>query len=76
MLVQAQMWNARLAVHPVLLRTDEGRLFLMNPFSGRDEEVTQQYISMHIASPVQAGPRQFAGGMYLDTGLALRVTRA
>jgi hypothetical protein len=47
---------------------------MMNPFSGRDDEVTQQQISMHIASPVQAGPRQFAGGMYLDTGLALRVT--
>jgi len=74
MLIQAQIWNARLAVHPVLLRTDEGRLFMMNPFSGRDDEVTQQHISMHIASPVQAGPQQFAGGMYLDTGLALRVT--
>ncbi len=75
-LIQVQMWNGRLAVHPVLLRAEEERLFLMNPFSGRDEEVTQQHISMHIASPVHAGPRQFAGGMYLDTGLALRVVRA
>ncbi len=74
MLIQAQMWNGRLAVHPLLLRADEGRLFIMNPFSGRDDEVTQQHISMHIASPVHAGPRQFAGGMYLDTGLALPVT--
>ncbi len=76
MMIQAQMWNARLAVHPVLLRADEGRLFLMNPFNGRDDEVTPQYISMHIASSVHAGPRQFAGGIYLDTGLALRVTSA
>jgi hypothetical protein len=74
MLIQAQMWNGRLALHPVLLRADEEKLFMMNPFSGRDDEVTQQQISMHIASPVQAGPRQFAGGRYLDTGLALRVT--
>jgi len=75
-LIQAQMWNGRLSVHPVLLRADEGRLFMMNPFSGRDDEVTQQHISMHVASPVHAGPRQFADGMYLDTGLALRVVRA
>jgi hypothetical protein len=74
MLIQAQMWNGRLAVHPVVLRADEERLYMMNPFNGRDDEVTQQHISMHIASPVHAGPRQFAGGIYLDTGLALRVT--
>ncbi len=73
-LIQAQMWNGRLAVHPVLLRSDEERLFVMNPFNGRDDEVTPQHISMHIASPVHAGPQQFAGGLYLDTGLALRVT--
>ncbi len=72
-LLQAQMWKARLAVHPLLLRADKGRLFLMNPFTGRDEEVTQQHLSVHIASPVHAGPRQFAGGIYLDTGVALRV---
>jgi len=71
-LVQLQMWNARLAMHPLLLRADEG-LFVMNPFTGRDEEVTRQHLSLNIASPVRAGPRQFAGGMYLDTGIALRV---
>jgi hypothetical protein len=74
-LLQAQMWNARLAVHPLLVRADEGRLFVMNPFTGRDEEVTHQHLSVHIASPVHAGPRQFAGGIYLDTGLALRLVQ-
>jgi hypothetical protein len=72
-LIQAQMWNARLALHPLLLRAHEGRLFLMNPLTGRDEEIAHEDLSMHAASPVQAGPRQFAGGIYLDTGLALRV---
>jgi hypothetical protein len=47
----------------------------MNPFNGRDEEVTQRHLSVHIASPVAAGARQFAGGIYLDLGLALRVAR-
>jgi hypothetical protein len=76
LLIQAQAWNARLAVQPLLLRADEGRLFVMNPFSGRDDEVTQRHLSMHIASPVAAGARQFAGGIYLDLGLALRVAKA
>jgi hypothetical protein len=75
LLIQAQVWNARLAVHPLLLRADGGRLFVMNPFNGRDEEVTQRHLSVHIASPVAAGARQFAGGIYLDLGLALRVAR-
>jgi len=66
LLMQAQLWNARLAVHPLLLRA----------FSGRDDEVTERQLSVHIASPVAAGPRQFAGGIYLDLGLALRVAPA
>jgi hypothetical protein len=45
----------------------------MNPFTGRDEEVTRRDLSLQIASPVHAGPRQFAGGIYLDTGVALCV---
>jgi hypothetical protein len=75
LLIQLQMWNARVAVHPLLLRSDEDRVFLMNPLTGRDEEMPHQELSTHLASPVQAGARQFAGGIYLNTGLALRVRR-
>ena len=39
-----------------------------------DHEIAPEELSRHIASPVHAGGRQFAGGIYLDTGLALRVS--
>jgi hypothetical protein len=72
-LIQARAWNSRLDLHPLLLRAEEGRLFVMNPFTGLDVEMAPQDLSTHFKAPVQAGPQQFAGGIYLDMGLALRV---
>ena len=74
-LVQLLMWNAQLSAHPLLLRAEEGTIFAMNPLTGLDHAVASQDLSSHLAAPVAAGPQQFAGGIYLDSGIVLRVNR-
>ena len=74
-LVEARHGTGRLPLHLLLLRRDADGFQVMNSDTGLNHACTAEQVAAHLNTPVGFGAGAFAGGMYLYTGLAIRLSR-
>ncbi len=61
-----------LKTHTVLMRKDQGQIWVMNPDGGSDTSYSEGEIANFLAG--QMAPVNFAGRSYLCAGIAIRVS--
>ena len=66
------MGQGKLLTHTVLMRKDQGSIWVMNPDGGTDTQYGDGEIATFLAG--QTAPVTFAGRAYLCAGIAIRVS--
>jgi hypothetical protein len=74
-LVEARAGLGRLPLHLLLVRPWEDRWQIMNSDTGRNHDCSLEQLTRHLSCPVKFGATAFAGGLYVYTGLAIKVGR-
>jgi len=64
-----------LALHYLLALGEGDEFYVMDSLDGVDHPYSAASLARHFATPVVAGPFAFASGLYLFTGLVVRLTQ-
>ncbi|MCL5735073.1 MAG: hypothetical protein M1274_05700 [Actinobacteria bacterium] len=73
--LEARPGFGRLPLHLLLAKRHEAGFLIMDSSNGQCFSYSRDELSVHLTAPVHFGPLNFASGMYLHTGIAIRLDR-
>lgn len=75
LLIESKCRVPDLALHYLLARREGDEFYVMDSLDGADHLYSAASLVRHFVTPLSAGPVAFASGLYVFTGLAVRLTQ-